>query len=229
MRKELVFVRHLFNYAKRNKKFYGDNPVSIAGSVPVNNQRERILTIEEERRLLECCPDFLKPIVTMALHTGMRSSEIRTLKWSNVDFNSNTITIEMTNSKNKRTRFIPINQVLRKALLEQKLKTGSNEYVFGERALRAKTNFTFHFKKACERASIQGLRFHDLRHTAATRMIESGVSIVAVSKILGHSNINMTMRYSHPDNSLREAVDTLANFTNLPTNITTNQDVSESN
>jgi len=66
------------------------------------------------------------------------------------------------------------------------------------------------FEKACKRAKIDRLRFHDLRHSAATRMIESGVNIVAVSKILGHSDIRTTMRYAHPDNSLREAVEKLA-------------------
>ena len=137
--------------------------------------------------------------------------------------------IEMTNSKNKRTRLIPINQVLRKVLLEQKLKTGNSEYVFGGRALRSKTNFAYYFTLACKQANIEGLRFHDLRHTAATRMIESGVSIVAVSKILGHSDIKMTMRYSHPDNSLREAVETLAKFTNSTTNFTTNENLQDSN
>jgi len=60
------------------------------------------------------------------------------------------------------------------------------------------------------RAGILGLIFHDLRHSAATRMIESGVNIVEVSKILGHSDIRTTMRYAHPDDSLREAVEKLA-------------------
>jgi integrase len=65
------------------------------------------------------------------------------------------------------------------------------------------------FHGACERSNIKGLRFHDLRHTCATRMIERGGSIVAVSKILGHADIKTTMRYAHPDNSLVEAVNSL--------------------
>ncbi len=160
----------------------------------------------------------------------MRSSEIRILKWQNLDFNTNIITIEMMNSKNKRTRLIPINQVLRKVLLEQKLKTGNSAYIFGKkRALRDKSNFDYYFKLALRRANIQGLRFHDLRHTAATRMIESGVSIVVVSKILGHSDIKMTMRYSHPDSSLREAVETLAKFANSTTNFATSKNLGDFN
>jgi integrase len=70
------------------------------------------------------------------------------------------------------------------------------------------------FATACRRAGIKGLRFHDLRHTAATRMIESGVNIVTVSNMLGHSDISLTVkRYSHPEDSLKDAVEKLANFT----------------
>ena len=66
------------------------------------------------------------------------------------------------------------------------------------------------FDEACRRAEIHGFRFHDLRHTAATRMIEGGASIVAVSKALGHSDIKTTMRYTHLDDSVRDAFEILA-------------------
>jgi integrase len=66
------------------------------------------------------------------------------------------------------------------------------------------------FKLACQRANIKNLRFHDLRHTFATRLVLSGVDLATVSKLLGHSSIQMTMRYSHPTpEALKKAVDTL--------------------
>ena len=66
------------------------------------------------------------------------------------------------------------------------------------------------FKLACQRASIKNLRFHDLRHTFATRLVLSGVDLATVSKLLGHSSIQMTMRYSHPTpEALKKAVSTL--------------------
>jgi len=71
---------------------------------------------------------------------------------------------------------------------------------------------------------LNDVRFHDLRHTSATRMIESGANIVAVSKILGHSTLNMTMRYAHPDDSIREA---LENLTSLSSNSCSNGDLNE--
>jgi len=77
------------------------------------------------------------------------------------------------------------------------------------------------FRKALRQAGIEELRFHDLRHTAATRIVESGANIVAVSRILGHADLKTTMRYAHPDNSLKDAVEKLGNFnTNRPENRT---------
>lgn len=78
------------------------------------------------------------------------------------------------------------------------------------------------FKAACRRAGLGGLGFHDLRHTAATRMVESGANIVAISKMLGHSDIKTTMRYTHPEDSLKDALESLGNFGQNATNIATN-------
>jgi integrase len=209
---ELATLRQIFNLTKRWKKFFGENPVSVSKLLPEHNQKERILTYEEEMRLLDACNEYLRPIIVTALHTGMRKTEILTLKWSSIDLENGFITIDQTNTKSKKTRRIPINSTMRTCLLEQKLKSGGSEFVF---LSQAGTPYKFHdslkgaFERACKKAGLTGLRFHDLRHTAATRMIEAGASIVAVSKILGHSDIKMTMRYAHPDNSLREAVELL--------------------
>jgi len=220
--RSLSVLRHLFNLAKRWKKFFGDNPVSIVGLLEENNQIERILTPNEEKTLIEVSISYLRPIINTALNTGMRKGEILSLKWSDVDFNSSYITINQTNSKSKKQRKVPINIYLKKLLIELKLKSVQSEYVFsdnkGNKVNRIRTAFT----AACRRANLKGLRFHDLRHTAATRMVESGANIVAISKILGHSDIKTTMRYTHPENSLKEAVESLGNFGNNTTKIATN-------
>jgi integrase len=210
------------------EKVLGYNPVSQSGLLEVHNQVERILTPEEEERLLACSPPHLRSIIIAALNTGMRKGEILSLRWGNVDLENNVITLEYTNTKSKKARRIPINSKLRKLLLEQKLKSGGNENAF----LNSEGNpYKRHdsmkgaFERACKRANISGLRFHDLRHTAATRMIESDVHIEKVSKILGHSTIQMTMRYAHPEDSLKEAVETLVNFTQDRSNFRSNEDL----
>ncbi|MCH8029581.1 MAG: site-specific integrase [Candidatus Dadabacteria bacterium] len=213
--RELEVLRHLYNLAKRWRRFFGSNPVSESGLLEVHNQKERILTPDEEQRLLSCSPSYLKPIITTALNTGMRKSEILTLTWDAVDFENNLITVGFLVSKSKRTRKIPINATLKTVLLEQKLKGGGSEYVIlssNGNPYKRHDSLKQAFGKALRDADIEGLRFHDLRHTAATRMVESGANIVAVSTILGHADLKTTMRYAHLDDSLREAVEKLGNF-----------------
>jgi integrase len=224
--RELSALRHLINLAERWNKFFGKNPVSIAGLLHPNNQKERTLTHEEQKRLLDSTNEYLRPIIIFALNTGMRKSEILTLKWSNVDLETGIITLEKSNTKSKKLRRIPINTVVRKLMLEQKLKGKGSEYVFlSSKGIPYKKEDSLRqpFLGALRRAGIEGLRFHDLRHTAATRMIESGASIVAVSKILGHEDLKTTMRYAHPEDSLKDAVELLTkpNFSNPVTDKST--------
>ena len=221
--RSLSVLRHLFNLAKRWKKFYGDNPVSIVGMLEEHNQVERILSAEEQSRLLDSSIGYLRPIITTALNTGMRRGEILTLKWSDVDLDMNMITINQTNTKSKKQRKIPVSSRMRSLLLELKLQSGIQEYVFTDIQGRAIRTIRSAFQTACRKAGLDGLRFHDLRHTAATRMVESGANIVAISKILGHSDIKTTMRYAHPEDSLKEALESLGNFGKNTTNIATNE------
>jgi integrase len=72
------------------------------------------------------------------------------------------------------------------------------------------------FKLARKKAEVEGLRFHDLRHTTATRMVEANIPIVAVKEILGHSSLDMTMRYAHPHDSLKDAVESLTTYYSEP-------------
>ena len=213
--RELACLSHLFNLAKRQQRFFGENPVSISKLLPEHNQVERILNRDEETRLLESSSPALKAILLCALHTGMRKNEILSLKWDNVDLEKKIITLEHTNTKSKKTRRIPINSTLRRIFLEQRLKAGSSNYVFLSTKgspYKRHDSLKQSYAGACKRAYIEGLRFHDLRHTAATRMIESGASIVAVSRILGHSDLKTTMRYAHPEDSLKHAVETLTEY-----------------
>ncbi len=180
----------------------------------VHDQRERVLTLEEESQLIDVSPEPLKTVLIISLNTGMRLGEIPGLRWEWTDLKDNFIFLPQTHTKSKEARRVPINPVVRKLLLEKRLESGGSEFVFPRTFkydLIGKIRRSF--KTACVETGIVCLRFHDLRHTAATRMIESDVHIEKVSKILGHSSIQMTMRYAHPEDSLRDAVETLANFT----------------
>ncbi|NIP31608.1 MAG: tyrosine-type recombinase/integrase, partial [Candidatus Dadabacteria bacterium] len=199
--RELVFVRNFFYHAESRNKFFGKNPVKQSGIPQVNDKKERVLTVVEEKRLMDSCPDYLKHAILIALNTGMRRGEILRLKWEWIDFDENLIVLPQTNTKNKESRKIPINHLVRKILLERKLISGNSVHVFA--SIDSKSGHIYwlnrSFKRACKIADIEGLRFHDLRHTAATRLVESNIPLHEVAKLLGHSTIKITERYSHPE------------------------------
>ncbi|MHC4196885.1 MAG: tyrosine-type recombinase/integrase [Planctomycetota bacterium] len=184
------------------------NPLSKVKLFRVENRRERILSQEEESRLLGAAKDYFKPILITALHTGMRLSEILNLPWADVDLKHGAITVR--NTKSGKDRKIPMNFLLKEVLSRQK-RNSKGQLVFphpktGKKIQRIQE--TFH--TTLRRAGIHGLRFHDLRHTFATRLVLNGVDLVTVQELLGHSNITTTTRYSHPTTLTKTlAVDTL--------------------
>jgi integrase len=210
----LATLRHIYNLARRWKKFYGENPVSVSGLLTEDNLRDRVLSFDEEERLLSASAEHLKPIIIAALNTGMRRGEILSLKWGNVDLENGLIIITPVNNKSKKTKRVPVNSILSAMLRELKFRNQKkSEYVFLSDDDKPVKSIKTSFNNACRRAGIQGLRFHDLRHTAGTRMSESGAGIVEISKILGHSSVELTMkRYLHPEDSLRDAAEKLGKF-----------------
>ena len=192
--RELACLKTLFNKAVEWAKAE-TNPAAKVKKFRENNARERILSPEEARRLVECAAPGIRPVLMVALNTGMRRTEILSLKWRDVDFAKSFILIE--DSKSGRSRKVPMNEFVYRTLKE--LPRTSDEHVFfnpetNDHIKDIKTSF----RTACQRAEIRGVRLHDLRHTAASKMIEAGADLVTVSKILGHASIQMTMRYAHP-------------------------------
>jgi len=181
-----------------------ENPGAKVKLLREDNRMERILTPEEQQRLLAVCTDHSRPFVVTALHTGMRLGEILNLKWEHVDLSRGYLAVEYT--KNGKSRKIPMNPTLTATL---KAVTKGGPFVFGgEKPYGAiKTSF----KAALRRAGISACRFHDLRHTFASSLVAAGVDLVTVKELLGHSEISMTMRYSHPTpENKRRAVNLLA-------------------
>jgi integrase len=95
-------------------------------------------------------------------------------------------------------RFIPINYILFEEFLKLRIRNGRGSFLFvNPQTEKPFTRIYKSFKSACERAGIEGLRFHDLRHTFATRLVEKGVDIETVKELLGHYGISITQRYTH--------------------------------
>lgn len=206
--RELALLKTMLNKAVEWGKLKS-NPAAKVKKFKEHGGRERIMSTDEMKRLVDAAADHLKPILVIALNTGMRRGEILNLRWEDVDFARNFILV--ADSKNGRSRKVPMNGLVAETLKNLK-KEDTSLFIFCPRKSKVPVkDVKRSFKTACRNAGIKGLRFHDLRHTAASRMIEGGADLVTVSKILGHSTIQMTMRYCHPTaGTMRQAVDILA-------------------
>jgi integrase len=163
--------------------------------LPENNRRLRFLSIEECQRLIECCHKDLKPIIVVALNTGMRRGEIFNLKLEQVDLRHGFILLDT--SKNGERREIPINTTLEYLFKEMQPRSVESEYVFTGKTGKPLTDIKKGFHTALRRAGIHDFRFHDLRHTFASQLVMAGIDITSVKELLGHKSLTMTMRYSH--------------------------------
>ena len=207
--REVACLKKMFNKA-RDWGYMQSNPAEKVGYFSEKEFiKERILTGDEERLLLASSPAHLKRIILAALNTGMRRAEILTLRWEDVDLEKRLI--RLAHTKSGKIRVIPIGPDLLLLLMELRTTTNSNPYVF----VNARTGTSYRdikraFQTACKKAKVESLRFHDLRHTFASRLVERGVDIVTVKELLGHSTIRMTERYTHSRMDLkRNAVERL--------------------
>ena len=203
---ELALMRRMYNVAIKEWEWLNDNPVSrLSFSVGNRNARDRWLTIEQEENLLNAAtnPKWLRNLLMAALHTGMRRGEILNLKWQDIDFKRKLIVV--MKSKNKQKRSIPMSDTLYNVLGSIQVRDISGRVfpISGSSVRHA-------FDKTVSKAGIEDFRFHDLRHTFATRLVQNGVDLYKVKELLGHKTISMTMRYSHhcPE-SLRSSVKVL--------------------
>lgn len=205
--RELACLKHMFNKAIEWGKTE-NNPVRKVKLFKENNKRLRYLEKEEIKKLLDSCSDHLKPIVTVALFTGMRRGEILNLKWHDIDFQRGIIYI--LDSKNNEKREIPMNEVVKKTLVGVR-KHPDSSYIFCNKDGRPYGDVKRSFLTALKKAGILDFRFHDLRHTFASQLVMAGVDLNTVRELMGHKSLEMTLRYSHlsPDHK-RRAVDILS-------------------
>jgi excisionase family DNA binding protein len=208
--RELACLKKMLNKAI-DWGYLDENPVrKVKFFSEKDNLKERVLTPEEETKLLESCPECLRTIVLTAIHTGMRRAEVLNLRWEDVNLEKKEIKVRKTKSGSIRT--IPINETLYSMLSRLKKKKGSSGYLFNNpRTGEPFKDVKKAFKGACERAGIEGLRFHDLRHTFATRLVENGADLITVKDLLGHFSVRITERYTHSNKNMkRQAVESLA-------------------
>ncbi len=206
--RSLAILKSIFNKALAWKKFSAANPVREVKLYKENNQRLRFLEKEEIGRLLMSCDGYIKPLVIVALNTGMRLGELKQLTWREVDYKRETIYLSKT--KNGQAREVPMNEFVKTALV-QIPKHPDSQYVFCKQDGKPLGDIRKTFWTALRKSGIKEFHFHDLRHTFASHLVMSGHDLNTVRELLGHKTIQMTLRYAHlSPKHKKHAVDNLA-------------------
>jgi integrase len=162
------------------------------------------LNEEEISRVLASIENVqLKSIVLFAYYTGCRLGEILHVKWSDIDWVNNRLSIRNTvtfKTKSRKNRIVPMHPELVRLLTLIKGAQGDAQYVFTNREgspLRSDT-ISHQFKRALRKNKLpEALHFHSLRHSFASVLVQKGTPIYQVSKLLGHSSVQVTERYAH--------------------------------
>jgi integrase len=149
--------------------------------------------------------DHVRPLVLLALNTGLRRGELFSLRWADINLTNNILTVRAAAAKSGDSRRVPLNTEAAGALESWRKQSTEKEgaaLVFpGEGGARL-TNVNKAWATVCKLAKLTDFRFHDCRHHFASRLVQKGVDLNTVRELLGHADIAMTLRYGHlaPDN-----------------------------
>jgi integrase len=231
----LTTLKKLFNHAK-SLGFNVANPTEDVQFFDEGNGRMRVVSFEEEIKYVAAASQPLRDIARVILDTGLRPEEVFRIRVENVDFSGRTIFNPFGKTKAARrkvTMTAEVAEILRRRMGDlaeadtggqlllfkaapSKRKMPRGPYVFGSRgdSTRPIGSVRKAHDAAVENAAIdEHFRLYDLRHTFATRAVASGVDLPTLSAILGHTKIQMTMRYVHPaEEQKRAAIAKLEGF-----------------
>lgn len=210
VRLELALLGHLFTVAIQEWRIgLAFNPVASIRKPSPGEGRQRRLSAEEEIKLMDAVNNYSNPmlgwIVRAALATGMRSTEIVTLRRSQVDLKNGNGLVTLTHTKNGSSRTVPLSPEAKKVFkeaLENPVRPIDCELIFfGEPGRDKKTRSPYAFNKIFGKIKsdlgFADLHFHDLRHEAISRLVQAGFSDMKVASISGHKSMQMLKRYDH--------------------------------
>ena len=200
--REIALLKHMFNLAEQWAIHRGRNPMKGVRFLSENNLQFRSLSDAEEAALIRHCSPYLQDLVTFAINTGLRFGDILDLKWEEVDIENNTI----------KTRIQKDRADARHAAERLGGNCGTRlarhppdcEYVFYNPETGGQwKDLWLGLKKACRKAELRDVTWHTFRHTFASRLTREGADLVTVKELLGHSSINVTMRYAHTNHEAK--------------------------
>jgi integrase len=186
--RELACLSKIFSLAV-DYDYSAQNPCSKVKRLKVDNARGRYLMDGEEEMLFAALVEnyaWLRPIVELGLHTGMRRGEILKLEMSNVDLQKGWINLRPDQTKEKKAKLIPLNSLTRRALESMYDETARRVFPYTVGQIEKA------FASAVKRAELVDFHFHDLRRTVATRLNSMGVDIITLAALLGHAPPKIT-------------------------------------
>jgi integrase len=203
--RELTLLRAVLRMARDRWDVEVRMPTWKAQRLKEAAPRERYLTPTEAQRVLEHAAPHIRPGIELSLLTGIRLSNCVGLDWSEVDLQERHLALRV---KGDKPHFVPLCEPAFVLLANLGPKDDGAVFLYRGRAVK---EWRKAWKSTLRRSGIEDFRWHDLRHTAASWMVQAGVPLDVVQKVLGHSDISTTMRYAHrEDSAVRAAVDAAA-------------------
>lgn len=194
--RELSILSSVITHARKEWSLPITNPCDLVRKPPSPQGRDRVLSADEEQKLLyELQPKgrrnrWMAPLVMLALQTAMRRGELLSLRWEHIDLVRQVAFLPMT--KNGTARTVPLSSMAVKTLAGLEKSADGRVFPITDMCLHAA------FRKACKRANILNLHFHDLRHTATGNIAEKLPNVIELASVTGHQTIQMLKRYYHP-------------------------------
>ena len=203
LNRDVEVIRHLLFWAA-DEGFIPTNPIARIRMVRERGQRRPVMSVADELKLLSACSDHLQLIVIAALDTGMRRGELLNQLWEHVDFDRKLLTVTHSKTAEGEHRSLPLSKRVRRMLEERREPSGVIFTYDGQPIRRLKTGWA----GALRRAGLPHIRFHDLRHTFNSRLVEAGVIADVRKELMGHSRGgDVHSLYTHIDIPvLREAI-----------------------
>lgn len=195
-RKYASLLSHLFTVARKRWRMKVTNPVDDIELPQQGKPRKRRLEDGEESRLLaelgKSRNPLMLPLVKLAIETAMRQGELLALEWKNIKIHGDHGTAALHDTKNGDSRIVPLNTFACEILsaLPRPIR-GGQVFPIGKNSVRTAWDM------ACQRAGIEDLRFHDLRHEATSRLFELGLDRIEAASVTGHKTLQMLKDYTH--------------------------------
>ena len=187
--KELAYINRVMTYAQSELDVVFSGGIPKVAKLTLSNGRDRRVSEAELQQILKHSEPTMKTIIKLAIATGMRRGEIVKIQRKDISYQSRTV--HLFDTKNGEDRVVPLSTVAIAAL--KTLPARIDGEVFGIHP----DTISKRFLRACRDSGIEGLRFHDLRHEAVSRLFEKGLNPMEVATISGHKTLQMLKRYTH--------------------------------